>query len=101
MGRGSTSRHTPTSTYTPGVDYYATSERIRYEDLSLSVREAADVALGSPVVRAAVPVTSGFTSAYAGSVLLRDGRHAFLKPLDQSSRSPSGLLAGRRRCWRR
>ena len=69
----------PTSHHTPGVDYHATSERIRYEDLSLAVREAADLALGSPVVRAAPPVTSGFTNAYAGGVLLRDGRQAFLK----------------------
>jgi len=57
----------------------ATSERIHYADLSLAVREAADTALGSPVVAAAPPVTSGFTNAYAGGVQLRDGRHAFLK----------------------
>jgi Phosphotransferase enzyme family len=68
-----------TSEHTPGVDYHATSERIHYEDLSPAVREAADLALGSPVVRAAPPVTSGFTSAYAGRVVLRDGGHAFLK----------------------
>ena len=74
-----TSPHTATSPYTPGVDYYATSERIRYEELSPAVRETADMALGSPVVRAAPPVTSGFTNAYAGGVLLRDGRQAFLK----------------------
>lgn len=70
---------TPTSRHTPGVDYHATSERIHYQDLSAAVREAADLALGSPVVRAAPPVTSGFTNAYAGGVLLGDGRHAFLK----------------------
>lgn len=75
----STSQHTPTSQHPPGVDYHATSERIHYEDLSPAVHEAADRALGSPVVRAAPPVTSGFTSAYAGSVVLRDGRQAFLK----------------------
>ncbi|MHB8274848.1 MAG: phosphotransferase family protein, partial [Dermatophilaceae bacterium] len=68
-----------TSQHTPGVNYHATSERIYYEDLSPDVRHAADVALGSPVVRAAAPVTSGFTRAYAGHVLLQDGRHAFLK----------------------
>src|SRR5665811_1692150 len=38
-----------------------------------------DAALCSPVVRAAPPVTSGFTNAYAGGVLLGDGRQAFLK----------------------
>jgi hypothetical protein len=69
----------PTSQHTSGVDYHATSERIHYEDLSPAVREAADIALGSPVVRAAPPVTSGFTNAYAGGVLLSDGRRAFLK----------------------
>ena len=68
-----------TAEHTPGVDYQATSERIRYEDLSLAVRDAADLALGSPVVRAAPPVTSGFTNASAGGVQLRDGRKAFLK----------------------
>ncbi len=68
-----------TSEHTPGVDYHATSERLRYEDLSPAVREAADLALGSPVVRAAAPVTSGFTKAYAGRVLLQDGRQVFLK----------------------
>ena len=70
---------TPTSLHTPGVDYHATSERIHFEDLSPAVRRAADVALGSSVVSAAPPVTSGFTNAYAGRVLLRDGRQAFLK----------------------
>jgi aminoglycoside phosphotransferase (APT) family kinase protein len=69
----------PTSRHTSGVDYHATSERIHYDDLSPAVRAAADTALGSPVVRAAPPVTSGFTNAYAGGVLLRDGRRAFLK----------------------
>jgi hypothetical protein len=53
--------------------------RLHYGDLSEAVRRAADVALGSPVVRSAAPVTSGFTCAYAGRVLLRDGRQAFLK----------------------
>ncbi|NMM22607.1 MAG: phosphotransferase [Phycicoccus sp.] len=76
--RPSTSLHT-TSLHTPGVNYHATSERIHYADLSLAVREAADLALGSPVVAAAPPVTSGFTNAYAGGVRLRDGRRAFLK----------------------
>jgi len=74
-----TSRHAPTSQHTPGVDYYATSERTRYEDLSPAVREVADVALGSAVAEAAAPVTSGFTRAYAGRVLLQDGRQCFLK----------------------
>jgi hypothetical protein len=69
---------TPTVQHT-GVDYHATSERIHYDDLSPGVRAAADTALGSSVVRAAPPVTSGFTNAYAGGVLLRDGRQAFLK----------------------
>jgi Phosphotransferase enzyme family len=73
------SPQTPTSEYTPGVNYRQTSKRFRYEDLSPAVREAADVVLGSPVVRAWSPVTSGFTNAYAGRVLLRDGRQAFLK----------------------
>jgi hypothetical protein len=68
-----------TSEHTPGVNYHATSERIRYADLSPAVREAADLAMGSPVVQADPPVTSGFTNAYAGGVLLRDGRRAFLK----------------------
>ena len=68
-----------TSEHTPGVNYRATSERFRYEDLPPAVREAADAALGSPVVRAGPPVTSGFTRAYAGQVLLEDGRQAFLK----------------------
>ena len=68
-----------TSLHAPGVNYHATSERIHYADLSLAVREAADTALGSPVVEAAPPVTSGFTNAYAGGVQLRDGRQAFLK----------------------
>jgi hypothetical protein len=69
----------PTPQHTSGVDYHATSERIHYEDLSPAVREAADTAFRSPVVRAAPPVTSGFTNAYAGGVLLRDGRRGFLK----------------------
>ena len=73
MSPASSSRHTP------GVDYHATSERFRYDDLSPAVRQAADLALGSPVVRAAAPVTSGFTKAYAGRVLLQDGRQVFLK----------------------
>jgi Phosphotransferase enzyme family len=68
-----------TSQHTPGINYHATSERIHYADLSPAVREAADIALGSPVVTAAPPVTSGFTNAYAGRVLLLDGRQAFLK----------------------
>jgi len=68
-----------TSQHTLGVNYHATSERIHYADLSPAVREAADLALGSPVVAAAPPVTSGFTNAYAGGVQLRDGRQAFLK----------------------
>jgi Phosphotransferase enzyme family len=68
-----------TSRHTPGVDYYATSERIHYADLSPAVRAAADSALGSPVILAAPPVTSGFTNAYAGGVLLRNGHQAFLK----------------------
>ncbi|MEO6144441.1 MAG: hypothetical protein ABIP19_10725 [Dermatophilaceae bacterium] len=72
-------RHPATTRSTPGVDYYATSERTRYEQLSPAVREAAEIALGSSVVSAAPPVTSGFTRAYAGRVALRDGRHAFLK----------------------
>ena len=79
MTPASATRHTATSRFTPGVDYYATSERIRYEDLSPAVRAGADMALGSPVVRAAAPVTSGFTRAYAGRVLLQDGRQGFLK----------------------
>lgn len=73
MNPASTSRHTC------GVDYHATSERIHYENLSPAVREAADAALGSPVLRAAPPVTSGFTNAYAGGVLLRNGHQGFLK----------------------
>ena len=81
--RRSTSQPSPSqpsaSQPSPGVNYHATSERIHYADLSLAVREAADLALGSPVARAAPPVTSGFTNAYAGGVLLRDGRQAFLK----------------------
>ena len=81
----STSQHTPTSEHTPGVDYHATSDRHRYESLSPAVRVAADLALGSPVVEAAAPVTSGFTRAYAGRVLLKDGRHAFLKASVPSS----------------
>jgi len=68
-----------TSEHTSGVNYHATSERIGYPDLSPAVRRAADLALGSPVVQAAPPVTSGFTNAYAGRVLLRNGRRAFLK----------------------
>jgi len=68
-----------TSQHTPGVNYHATSERRRYQDLSPAVHEAANLALGSPVVRAAPPVRSGFTRAYAGRVLLADGRGAFLK----------------------
>lgn len=68
-----------TSEHTPGVNYHATSDRLHYEDLSPAVRRAADLALGAPVVWAAAPVTSGFTRAYAGRVLLKDGRHAFLK----------------------
>ena len=78
----------PTSQHTSGVDYHATSERIRYEDLSPSVRAVADKALGSPVVRAAPPVTSGFTNAYAGGVLLRDGREGFLKATGPESPFP-------------
>jgi hypothetical protein len=69
----------PTSLHTSGVNYHATSRRIRFEDLSPAVRQAADLALGSPVDRAAAPVASGFSNAYAGHVLLRDGREAFLK----------------------
>ena len=69
----------PTSQHTSGVNYYATSQRIHFEDLSSAVRAAADGALGSPVVRAAAPVTSGFTSAYAGAVWFQNGRQAFLK----------------------
>ena len=72
-------KRTSTSQHTPGVDYQATSERQRFEELSPAVREAAEAALGSPVVRAGLPVTSGFTRAYAGHVFLRDGREAFLK----------------------
>jgi len=79
MEPASTSEHTATSRYTPGVNYRATSERRRYQDLPPAVRAAADTALGSPVVRAAAPVTSGFTRAYAGHVFLQDGRDAFLK----------------------
>jgi hypothetical protein len=37
------------------------------------------VALGSAVAEATAPVTSGFTRAYAGRVLLQDGRQCFLK----------------------
>jgi len=79
--------------HTPGVNYHATSERICFKDLSPAVREAADTALGSPVVRAAAPVTSGFTNAYAGHVLLRDGREAFLKAAGPEHTYPVLALA--------
>jgi hypothetical protein len=98
MTPSSASQHTSgvdnhaSSQHTSGVDYHATSQRIAYADLSASVREAADTALGSPVVRAAPPVTSGFTNAYAGGVLLRDGRRAFLKA-DQCDLIPRPLAA--------
>jgi len=68
-----------TSQHTPGVNYHATSVRMPYDDLSPAVREAAGAAFGSPVVWAAAPVASGFTSAYAGRVTLLDGRQGFLK----------------------
>jgi hypothetical protein len=42
-----------TSQHTSEINYYATCERIDFEDLSAAVRAAADSALGSPVVRAA------------------------------------------------
>jgi Phosphotransferase enzyme family len=79
MNPAGLTRPPSTSQHTPGVDYHATSERIPYEDLSPAVRAAADTALGSAVALAAPPVTSGFTNAYAGGVLLRNGHHAFLK----------------------
>jgi len=83
----------PTSLHTFGVNYHATSERIRFECLSPAVREAADTALGSPVVRADPPVASGFTNAYAGHVLLRDGREAFLKAAGPEHAYPVLALA--------
>jgi hypothetical protein len=79
--------------HTSGVNYHATSERICFKDLSPAVREAADTALGSPVVRASAPVTSGFTNAYAGRVLLRDGREAFLKAAGPERAYPVLALA--------
>jgi hypothetical protein len=83
----------PTSPHTSGVNYHATSRRIRFEDLSPAVREAAELALGSPVVRAAAPVTSGFSNAYAGHVLLRDGHEAFLKAAGPGHAYPVLALA--------
>jgi len=69
----------PTTAHTPGVDYRATSVRVRYDELSAEVRRCADRVLGSRVVLADPPVTSGFTRAYAGAVTLADGRRVFLK----------------------
>jgi hypothetical protein len=93
MNPASPLKPAPTSEHTAGVDYHATSVRIHFEDLSPDVREAADSALGSALVRASTPVTSGFTNAYAGRVLLRDGRVAFLKAAGPEYAHPVLALA--------
>jgi hypothetical protein len=45
------------------------------------------------VVRAGAPVTSGFSSAYAGRVWLQDGRQGFLKATGPESAHPVRALA--------
>lgn len=69
---------------TPDVDYRATSRRPDWTSLPLAVREAVVDALGTDVVDAGPPVTSGFTGGFAGPVMLADGRRVFVKAADDS-----------------
>jgi Phosphotransferase enzyme family len=63
----------------PELDYLDTSARPTFAALPDAVRAALGGAAGSPVARAAAPVTSGFSGAYAGRLLLEDGREVFAK----------------------
>lgn len=61
------------------VDYRDTSLRPGWDSLPAHLHEAVGAAVGSVVVEGAVPVTTGFTGAYAGRVRLADGREVFAK----------------------
>ncbi len=63
----------------PAVDYTDTCSRPPWHQLPSAVRGAVDRAAGSPVVRAAEPVRSGFTGGFAAVLELRDGRQVFGK----------------------
>jgi hypothetical protein len=63
----------------PTVDYRETSRRPAWSQLPESVRRAVSRLAGSPVVRAAPPVRSGFTGSYAGIVTTSGGGRVFAK----------------------
>ena len=63
----------------PEVDYLVTSVRPTFGALPDAVRAELGAVARSPVARAAAPVTSGFSGAYAGRLLLEDGREVFAK----------------------
>ena len=63
----------------PELDYLDTSVRPTFGALPDAVHAELVALAGSPVARAAAPVTSGFSGAYAGRLLLEDGREVFAK----------------------
>ena len=77
---------TPTDSAEPlEPDYRRTAERPAFTDLPRAVREhLAGLARGAVAV-AEPPVTSGFTRAYAGRLLLADGRTVFAKAADPTA----------------
>jgi hypothetical protein len=63
----------------PTVDYSRTAMRPTWDELPGEVQSLVADLCGTTVIHAAVPVGSGFTTGYAGVVLLADGREVFVK----------------------
>lgn len=67
------------------LDYRRTSSRPAFTDLPAGVRGRLSELAGGTVAAADPPVTSGFTGAYAGRLVLGDGRWVFAKAADLSA----------------
>ncbi len=75
----------PNPTQPPELDYRRTSTRPAFTDLPAAVRGRLFDLAGGTVAAADPPVTSGFTGAYAGRLVLEDGRSVFAKAADPSA----------------
>ena len=76
---------TPHRTAPSELDYRRTATRPGFCDLPHAVRKRLAALAGAAVAVADPPVTSGFTGAYAGRLVLTDGRAVFAKAADPSA----------------
>jgi hypothetical protein len=81
----------------PTIDYTATVDRPRFDELPAGVQAAVGDACGSEVVRADEPPGSGFTGGFAAVVQLQDGRSVFAKA--GSSVNPHLVSAYAQEVW--